>query len=203
MFSGNVALHLPVLGDDMNVFVNIFTLCNYCILSNVLDPRIYNFPDIVYGEKASKIHLSQRDKYDYNSLSPDDRHYFSYVRGLAINLIGWLGCHFFFTGKTLSYDASTLARKYLQIQVRTILRYKIAAEKERVGGVPNCTAKALRRQISLLFTGGRTELLGEVDLEDLGTNSLAWKSTLEPSRRRMAVPFCGIISTFIHSLIKY
>jgi hypothetical protein len=182
----------------MFVFVDIFTLCNYCILSNVLDPRTYNFPDLVYGQKASPTHLSQREKYDYNALSPDDRHYFSYVRGLAINLISWLNCNFFFTGKKGSYDASTLARKYLHHQVRGILKYKTTSEKERVGGVPNCTTKALRRQISLLFTGEKAELLGGLDVEDLTrADSLAWESKLKPSCRRMAVPFSGIVSASI------
>ncbi len=114
----------------MKVFVDLLTLCNYCILSNLLDPRTYNFPGLPYGETASPTHLSQREKHDYNALSPDDRHYFSYVRGLAINLINWVHCHFIFHDtEGSSNDFTTLSRKYLHRQVRAIIAYKAAAEK--------------------------------------------------------------------------
>src|SRR6266545_557921 len=106
-FLENSALHLPVLDDEMITFIDILTLCNYCILSNVLDPRTYNFPDIQYGEKANATHLSQREKHDYNALSPDHRHYFSYVRGLSINLIHWLHCHLVFGSPVFSFFRST------------------------------------------------------------------------------------------------
>lgn len=188
----NVALHLPILDDEMVTFVDILTLCNYCILSNVLDPRTYNFPDIAYGQKANLTHLAQRERHDYNALSPDDRHYFSYVRGLAINLIRWLHCHFVFKREKNEYDVTMVARKYLHNQVRAILKYKMTAEKNRIGGVPNCTTAALRRQINLLFADGRLSELGGLSVDDLtDMDSLAWESHLKPERRKKAEYFCG------------
>ncbi len=75
-----------------------------------------------------------------------------------------------------------------------ILKYKITAEKERVGGVPNCTAKALRRQISLLFSAGQMTELGTPNVDDLThMDSLAWEMTLIPSRHSKAVEFNGIV----------
>ncbi len=201
-FLENSALHLPVLDDEMITFIDILTLCNYCILSNVLDPRTYNFPDIQYGEKANATHLSQREKHDYNALSPDHRHYFSYVRGLSVNLIHWLHCHFIFKGKERAYDVTSIARQYLHNQVRAILKYKITAEKERVGGVPNCTTKALRRQISLLFSAGQMTELEAPNVDDLtDMDSLAWETTLTPSRRSKALKFNGIVVASISVLI--
>ena len=201
-FLENGALHLPVLDDEMITFIDILTLCNYCILSNVLDPRTYNFPDIQYGEKANATHLSQREKHDYNALSPDHRHYFSYVRGLSVNLIHWLHCHFIFKGKERAYDVTSIARQYLHNQVRAILKYKMTAEKERVGGVPNCTTKALRRQISLLFSAGQMTELGAPNVDDLtDMDSLAWETTLTPSRRSKALKFNGIVVASISVLI--
>src|SRR6266540_2787426 len=193
-FLENSALHLPVLDDEMITFIDILTLCNYCILSNVLDPRTYNFPDIQYGEKANATHLSQREKHDYNALSPDHRHYFSYVRGLSINLIHWLHCHFIFKGKERAYDVTSIARQYLHNQVLAILKYKITAEKKRIGGVPNCTAKALCRQISLLFSAEQMTELGTPNVDDLThMDSLAWEMTLIPSQCSKAVEFNGIV----------
>ena len=188
-FLENVALHLPVLNDEMDTFIDILTLCNYCILSNVLDPRTYNFPDIRYGDKANATHLSQRE-------------YFSYVRGLSVNLINWLHCHFVFRGKASTYAVISVARKYLHNQVRAILKYKITAEKERVGGVPNCTTKAFRRQISLLFSDGKMTKLGGLDVNDLtDMDSLAWETSIKPSRRSKALEFDGIVSASISVLI--
>ncbi len=37
----HAASHLPPLGEDMNMFVDLLMLCNFCILSNLLDPHTY------------------------------------------------------------------------------------------------------------------------------------------------------------------
>jgi len=186
----NAASHLPAL-TDMDSFLNIFTLCNYCILANVLDPRTYNFADLHYGHAASATHLSQREEHDYNALSPDDRRYFSYVRGLAVNLIHWVNCHYIFEGGGPN-DAITTARTYLHHQIRAILHYKMMAEKENVQGVPNCTAADLRRQITLLFADGLTEFRGLSLLDLTEAASLAWETGLTPKKRGKPLDFIGI-----------
>ncbi len=175
----------------MDAFMNVLTLCNYCILSNVLDPRTYNFADLPYGRAANATHLSQRQQHDYNALSPDDRRYFSYVRGLAINLIHWINCHYVFEGSGPN-DPITTARVYLHHQIRAIVHYKITAEKENVQGVPNCMATDLRRQISLLFADGASEF-GDLSLTELtDAESLAWETGLTPKKRGKPLDFTGI-----------
>jgi hypothetical protein len=158
----------------MDTFFNVLTLCNYCILSNVLDPRTYSFPDITYRQDATPTHILQRKQHDYNALSPADRLYFSYVRGLALNLIHWLDCIYACKdedGEVVGFAA--IARAYLHLQVRATLRYKIRAHKEEIQGVSNCTPDDLRRQIKLLFADN--EELGHISLNDLSdAETLSW-----------------------------
>jgi len=195
----NYALHLPPL-TDMDTFVDILTLCNYCILSNVLDPRTYNFADLQYGYPASATHLLRRQQHDYNALSPDDCRYFSYVHGLAINLIHWINCHYVFEGNTTE-DPLITARKYFHYQVRVIIHYKMNAEKDDVQGVPNCTESDLRRQISLLLADGMTEFAGLslANLKDAG--SLAWETGHTPAKRTKPLDFKGIRYSLYHMLV--
>jgi len=179
----------------MDSFIDVFTLCNYCILANVLDPRMYNFANLTYRHTANATHLAQRQEHDYNALSPDDWRYFSYVRGLAINLIDWIKCHYVFECNGPN-NATTTARKYLHHQVRAIVRYKMTAEKENVQGVPNCTETDLRHQISLLFTDGMTEFRGLSLLDLKDADSLSWETGLTPTKRGKPLEFIG--STYLH-----
>lgn len=151
----------------MDTFIDILTLCHMCILSNFLDARTYNFPDLDYGLPATHNHLLQRRRHDYNALSPDDRNYFSYIRGLAMNLISWLGCHYGCKDpNNKSISIASISRRLLHRQVRTILQYKITAEADNIKGIPNCTSRDLRNQIKLLFTDAPPDL-GEIDLTNL------------------------------------
>jgi len=186
------ALHLPDL-DAMDMFVDLASLCNYCILSNILDPRTYNFPDIPYGHTASASHLDQRMQHDYNALSPTQRLHFSYIRGHAINLIHWVHCNYLFVDEAgQHHDFITLARTYLHQQVRAILKYKIRAEKKGIRGVPNCESADVRRQIELLFAEGMAEF-GGLDITDLSdASTLSWNPELTPHKRTEAIVFKGM-----------
>jgi hypothetical protein len=134
-------LHLPVL-NTVDTILDVLTLCNYCILSNVLDPRTYSFPDITYGQDATPTHILQRKQHDYNVLSPADRLYFSYVCGLALSLIDWLDCHYACKDKNGKFvSLVVIAHAYLHLQVQAMLRYKICANKEEIQGVSNCTPR--------------------------------------------------------------
>ena len=178
----------------MAAVLDVLSLCNFCILSNVLDPRTYNFADLQYGHVANATHLSQRRLHDYNALSPDDRHYFSYVRGLAINLIQWINCHYLFDDE----DPITIARQYLHQQIRAIIGYKVEAEKENVQGIPNCGEIDLRRQISLLFADGMADF-GGLSLNNLeNEESLAWDTDFIPAERTEPLEFIGICYCLNH-----
>jgi hypothetical protein len=134
----------------METFVDLLTLCNFCILCNVLDPRTYNFPDISYGSTANATHLSQRRQHDYNALTPSQRLHFSYIRGLAINLIHWIHCHYVFKDDEGTHnDFITLARTCLHQLILAILHYKIRAEAEDIRGIPNCSSSDLSNRLTL------------------------------------------------------
>ena len=73
--------------------VDVLSLCNYCILANVLDRDTYQFP-LSKGRKPTASELRLRDRYDYNALSPLKRRYFAYVRGLALGLLEWIAWNY-------------------------------------------------------------------------------------------------------------
>jgi hypothetical protein len=178
----------------MSKFVDVATLCNFCILSNVLDPRTYNFDDIPYGRTANAIHLAQRHQHDYNALSPRDRLYFSYVRGLSINLIHWVKCNYMFKDKEgHPVDFVALSRTYLHQQVRAIIKYKQRAEKETIQGIPNCSSSDLIRQVELLFAEGMEEFAGlSISVADMkDTTSLSWDPEVTPIKRKQPLLFTG------------
>ncbi len=179
----------------MNVFVDLLTLCNICILSNFLDPRTYNFPGLPYGHDVLPAHIMQHQTHDYNALSPDDHHYYSYVRGLAINLINWIHCHYVFNDTEGSLnDFTTLAHQYLHCHVRAIVAYKQRAEKENFQGVPNCSEEDLRHQARLLFSPYCVpEFQGFTFTECNDDDTLAWKGEYSPEKCVKPVDFQGMI----------
>jgi hypothetical protein len=135
-------------------FLNILFLCNYCILSNVLDIRTYSFPKEDTLDDA--VRLRRCILYDYNAFTPSDRIQFMYFRGLALNFIGWLNSHFVISAPSIDLDLLTvefLAGSLLAQQARALLNYKIRAFAHHQGP-PNCTPMDVTRQLNLLFENG-------------------------------------------------
>lgn len=143
---------LPDLTKSEDIF-NVLALCMYCILSNVLDSRTYSFPD--QSPQELDILLQQRMQYDYNALSPVDRRTFSYYRGLAVNLISWISCHYLGLDSEGDGDnmesIEDLALVYLKRLASGLLNYKVCLTRVQQLGRPNCTIADVRRQLDLLF----------------------------------------------------
>ena len=155
--SENQANQLPDL-TDIESLINVLSLCNFCILANVLDCDTYGFPCIPYGQTATPSQLRLRDKYDYNAIDPSQRKYLSYVRGLAKNLIVWIGGHYIITSTESAFDADLaivfqddFAGHFLLRQAHAILNYKRQAERRRIRGFYNCGSADVQRQLELLF----------------------------------------------------
>ena len=145
----------------MEDLFNILTLCNYCILGNVLDRRTYSFPG--HTPKNPGLRLQNRIQYDYNALSPSDRYQFTYFRGLALNLISWLSCHYIATPRKGTTDEQAdddtidiqeLAASYLQRQASSLLNYKVRAKQVKYKGLEECSIADIQRQLELLFADG-------------------------------------------------
>lgn len=147
--------HLPSLTTSEDFF-NILSLCNYCILANVLDSRTYAFPE--ESPSDPMIRLQRRFQYDYNALQPPDRFRFMYFRGLALNLISWLSCNYGAVDvgdpESNLLDIQHLAGHFLAHQATAILNYKVRAAKADYKGFPNCTTTDIKRQLELLFAKG-------------------------------------------------
>lgn len=167
-FTENQAEHLPALANVISL-VDVLSLCNFCIMANVLDCNTYSFLDLPYGKKATAKQMRLRVLYDYNALDPDRRRHFSYIRGLAMNLIKWISCHYDVRSKEADAEPINFVRdfagQYLMRQAHALLNYKIQAEEQEILGLWNCKAEDVRRQLNLLFNG-KEDTYGPFDFED-------------------------------------
>ena len=135
--------------------VNILTLCNYCILPNVLDSRTYSFPGLGASELPSDVDLQKRAMWDYNDMSTFDRQHSTFVRGLAHNLFDWISCNFNITLDDTEEPTSNVKEDvcftYLIEQACAILHYKYLAESYNVVGVNHCSFEDVKRQLDLVL----------------------------------------------------
>jgi hypothetical protein len=195
--------HLPDL-LNFDSMVDVLTLCNFCILSNVLDFRTYGFPNIGEGDTPSQRGLDQRDTWDRNAFSRLDREHFIYVRGLAINFIKWLSCNFDAklpqgTRPIPSFEKN-FCGNYLLNQACAILNYKEQAEAEGLATISWCKFKDIKRQLQYVFHGD-----GDDDEEpwygDWATRKVSYKkhtslsfgNTYIISRKKKPLQFTGRI----------
>jgi hypothetical protein len=185
--------------------VDVFSLCNYCVLANVLDYNTYQFP-LSNGRRPTTSQFHLRTRYDYNALSPAKRRYYSYVRGLARNFISWLQAHYMITpskqqdptGEPLnetSCGLKDISERYLLQQSCAILNYKHQAEQQMLPGVPNCKAVDVQRQLWLLFeTDFDIESLSEFD--NFAFHDYSWRV----SKRTTPLPYECNSNISFHSI---
>jgi hypothetical protein len=144
-------------------------------MANVLDSNTYSFVDLPYGQKATAKHRRLRALYDYNALDPDRRRHFSFIRGLAMNLLNWISCHYDVTSTNKAADdamgvepipfVKDFAGRFLMRQAHAILNYKVLADEESLLGVWNCKAADVRRQLELLFHN-KEDIYGPFNFDD-------------------------------------
>jgi hypothetical protein len=202
--------HLPDL-LDIDSMIDVLTLCNFCIFSNVLDFRTYSFPGVGEADTPTPRDQKQREVWDRNALTSLDRQYFVYVRGLAINFIRWLSCNFDATSaeameQTSSFETS-FCGTYLLSQACAILNYKKQAEAEQLAKIPWCQFKDVERQLQYLFYRGDTDndpwygdwAARKADFQK--HESLSFGETLYTiSRKQTPVKFIG---TMLHLFSTY
>jgi len=156
--------HFPNLTDSNDLY-NVFALCNFCILANVLDRRTYSFPNDVSNDGVVRQRL--RSEFDLNALAPSVRLQFSYFRGVALNLISWLNSHYAATDANTgqAMTIQNLASDYLRRQACCILNYKARAAKSQKSW-QGCTVADMRHQLDKLFEksvlGLDATMLGEM-----------------------------------------
>jgi hypothetical protein len=192
--------------------VDVLALCNFCIMANVLDYNTYSFLDLPHGQKATAKHMHLRVLYDYNALDPERRRHFSYIRGLAMNLIHWISCHYDVTSVDKASNPANqsidfvrdFAGQYLTRQAYVVLNYKTLAEEQEVLGIWNCKAADVQRQLELLFDG-KEDLYGPVDFEDpnldLYTSMGFGHYKYQVTAKTTPLPFKGIYIGQVHFLI--
>jgi hypothetical protein len=139
--------------DDL---YNILALCNFCILANVLDRRSYTFPE--NSPHDDDAHHRLRIQYDFNALTPSERLRLSFFRGIALNLISWLSCHYAAVDQKKGHDDAAvsiedLASDYLRCQACGILNYKARAAQRQKSLHVSSTAD-IRNQLHMLFRKG-------------------------------------------------
>jgi len=103
----------------------------------------------------SRVRIERRIRYDYNALTPTDRHQFMFFRGVALNLIAWLECHYVCGHKNQPNEdllsIEELAGSFLAQQACGILNYKVRATQGQYEGFSDCGTLDIRRQLELLF----------------------------------------------------
>ena len=123
--------HLPDL-SSIDSLLEVLSLCNILVLSNVLDERTY------YGEDVSS---------DEKSISLVERYKITYSRGLALYLLDSLDSLYLLQeinqsgNKFISLKA--FAASFLAQQSATVLHYKESAEGNGLDGAVYCTLDLL------------------------------------------------------------
>jgi len=145
----NNAQHLPDV-THFRSLVDIFALCNFCVLANVLDFNTYQFP-LSRGGKPSPHDIRLRTQYDYNALTPVQRRYFTYIRGLALNFIFWMDCNYTLVKPNSQRSIVEIWVVYLTQQAYSLLNYKRRAEEQSVRGIINCKAAEVKRQLEYVL----------------------------------------------------
>ena len=145
--------HLPDVTHFPSL-VDILSLCNFCILANVLDYNTYQCL-MTKGGKPSADEIRLRTRYDYNALTFVQRRYFTYIRGVALNFIFWLDSNYtLVSNPNKPQEEGSIVEVwivYLANQALSLLNYKQMAEKQSVRGIINCKAAEVKRQLELLF----------------------------------------------------
>jgi hypothetical protein len=189
--------HLPNLLDSQS-FVDVLTLCNFCILVNVLDFQTYSFRGLSDQEKPSPRDFEQRVRWDYNAVSVLNREYYTYARGLAHNFISWLASNYDVTyahsNETVPDLEKDFCRKYLTDQACAMLAYKTQAEEESFHGLEYCSQGDLDRQMGYLFKDDENDWFGDWRLKKanldnyrtLSFNSMAFTVTKKDSPLKYA-----------------
>ena len=193
--------HLPNL-LDFDSMIDALTLCNFCILSNVLDFRTYGFPGVGEDDRPTERNLGQRRRWDRNALTVQDRQYFTYVRGLAINFIQWLSCSFdaisSITKQSVKSFQENICGKYLMTQACAILQYKEQAVEQKLPTIPWCSYSDVEQQIEFVFQDDENQ--NEPWFGDWTTTKFHYQDhsslqfldpTYQISRKKEPLPFNG------------
>ena len=176
--------------------LDVLTLCNYCILANVLDFRTYSFPSLGSSDHPSKADNAKREMWDYNEMSTLDRQHSTFVRGLARNLFDWISCNFDITLDDAEKPTSDVKKDvcitYLVEQACAILNYKFLAENNGVVGVNHCSFIDVERQLDLLLREEERDSWLAAKKKYKEHNSLCFgDSSFVVSRKKEPLKFVG------------
>jgi hypothetical protein len=177
--------HLPVL-TDFNSVLDLFTLCNLIILSNVLDLRTYQISPETSPTSSLKYSRKLKDLHDVNAIAATERYQMAHSRGCCFDILHW------YFKKYEIFDKETLepvdgfnvvAMEYLRHQASVILVYKkkaLAEEGEDSTDSQFCTAEDLESQMNLCL-GGYAEVPAIEVLDPSNSKDL---NLAFPDRRR-------------------
>lgn len=147
--------------------MDLLTIAFLGIMSNALDFKTYRYPGKDADDPLSPEELSLMSVYDLNSMDGTERTLCMYVRGVALELVTWVGMHYRLEtagGQSVKYDC--FYTSYFAHIASAILRSKSQAGVQPEKGAPGCTYERLKYQIDVVFTprsycGGEIERLLE------------------------------------------
>ncbi|KAH9477241.1 hypothetical protein JR316_0011160, partial [Psilocybe cubensis] len=146
--------HFPDF-DDWFGIMNVFVLCIYAFLMNVLDHNTY-FPTFQAAAKQIPMTPTQRtfwQKDDIYAMSYEERKACMHARGQALEIIAWFQDHFDVGHRDTIEKMETFFRKLLGHYCLEILSYKTAAAVLEHEGAPGCTVDDVRVQLMGVGSG--------------------------------------------------
>jgi hypothetical protein len=142
--------HIPCV-DTVDGALDLFSLCFLVIFGNVLDFRTYSTPD---GHP-----LDNKNPYDVNGITIEERYNMCTARGVCIELLRWWNSKYRMRSTCMWSLKNRLKKRYektfdnfpitfLLEEAALLLEYKTRAQQDKREGAPGCSVSKLHHQIS-------------------------------------------------------
>ena len=133
--------------DTFEGVLNLLSLCNVVILSNVLDARTYRAPNQRPEHDATPKELRRMMEYDLNAFSRQEREAACFARGICLQLLFWFNATYRVWDRRTDEELADPGAYLLAKQAEAIIVAKRRNEEVGIPGVPHCTADLLKRQL--------------------------------------------------------
>ncbi|PPR00997.1 hypothetical protein CVT24_000571 [Panaeolus cyanescens] len=144
----SVRSHLPDI-KSFSGYLDVLSLCNICIMGNILDFRTYLAPNQDPAEYPSQIQRLALLSFDRNDVPGHERITYCQTRGIARIMLEELNTSYEILDKNKKI-IKDFPFRYLADQMQSLCLYKFRAQGKGLEGAPHCSWKDLRRQCANL-----------------------------------------------------
>ncbi|PPQ73447.1 hypothetical protein CVT24_008149 [Panaeolus cyanescens] len=140
----SVRVHLPDM-DTISGYLDVLSLCNICIMGNVLDFRTYLAPNQEPENDVGRIQRLAMLSFDRNNVPSHERVTYCQTRGVARVMLEEINAHYVLHDQNGDI-IEDFPFRYLADQLQSLCIYKQDAEDNDLAGAPHCTVRDVRRQ---------------------------------------------------------